>query len=167
MNEWGRARYGDPCRECGYDWTISQDATIALVTGLPASYAMMLAGSTGSERHPDLAWSVTAYVCHVADNLRIGAERLAGVARGASPRVAAYDENLLADARRYDEMALQAALWSLERAVIDWLDAVEQAKAKQVLLVHPERGELTVSDAVCFTAHDAFHHRWDIERSLH
>jgi len=34
------------------------------------------------------------------------------------------------------------------------------------VLVHPERGEQTVLDVVGSNAHDAYHHRWDIERSL-
>lgn len=42
----------------------------------------ILEGRTGSERHPDLAWSVGAYVCHINDNLRIWAERLVAFALG-------------------------------------------------------------------------------------
>ena len=38
---------------------------MALVADLPATYAHVLTGASGRERHPDLAWSVTAYVCHV------------------------------------------------------------------------------------------------------
>ena len=166
MNDWGRAKYGDPCRECGFSWGMSLQEAIVLVTDLPDSYAGTLRGANGSERHPDLAWSVCAYVCHVADNLGIGAERLMGVVRGAPSRIPAYDENLLAEARRYEEVALEAALWSLERSVGDWREAVKQADRKQVTLLHPERGELTVADAALFSTHDAFHHHWDIQRSL-
>jgi methionyl-tRNA formyltransferase len=50
------------------------------MSGLTAAYGEVLAGATGSEQLPELAWSVGAYVCHVADNLRIWTERLMGVA---------------------------------------------------------------------------------------
>jgi len=166
VNDWGKSKYGDPCRECGFSWAMSPQAVIALVTDLPDSYSAMLRGADGSEQHPDLAWSVRAYVWHVADNLRIGAERLMGVVRGAPSRIPAYDENLLAKARRYEEMALEAALWSLTRSVRDWREAVKQADRKQVTLLHPERGVLTTAEAALFNAHDAFHHGWDIQRSL-
>ena len=118
------------------------------------------------ERHGDLSWSVVAYVCHVGDNLRIWAERLAGVALGAPATVAAFDENLLAQARVYDGVALTGALWSLERAATQWVDAVGLAAEADVTLVHPERGALSLRDVILSNAHDVAHHRWDIERSL-
>jgi hypothetical protein len=71
----------------------------AIVAGLPAALAVDLRGARGQERIPGLAWSVTAYVAHVGDNLRIWAERLAGITAGAATAVAGYDENELATAR--------------------------------------------------------------------
>jgi hypothetical protein len=138
-----------------------------LVVDLPDSYAELLADATGNERHPDLGWSVCEYVCHVGDNLRIWAERLMGVVRGASPEVGGYDENELADARNYERIPLPAAMWSLLRSVDDWQTSVELSRRAGVVLAHPERGRQTVSDVVLSNAHDAFHHRWDIVRSLH
>ena len=43
---------------------------------------------------------------HVADNLRIFAERLEGVFAGAPTTLAAYDQDELAAARNYDAMSL-------------------------------------------------------------
>jgi hypothetical protein len=166
VSDWGRALYGDPCRECGFEWSTSLEDATTLVRNLPTSYEEVVAGAAGSERHRELAWSVTAYVCHVSDNLRIWAERLAGVAGGGQREVVAYDENALAAARRYEDVSLQAALWSLERAVVDWLIAVEQANDVEVVLLHSERGRQTVIDVVRSTAHDAFHHLWDVRRTL-
>ena len=77
-----------------------------------------------------------------------------------------YDENTLADVRNYGKIPLQSALWSLARSADDWVSAVEAAPAFGVVLVHPERGELELSDVVLSNAHDACHHRWDIERTL-
>ncbi len=166
MSEWGRATYGDPCRECGFDWSLSQAEAIALVSATPSRYAELLRGCHGSQRHPDLDWSAGAYVCHVSDNLRIWAERLAGHALGAVGSVVAYDSDQLARARIYEHVPVEGALWSLNRAAGDWNEAVRLALQNGVVLVHPERGEQTVLDVSRNNAHDAHHHEWDIRRSL-
>jgi len=102
----------------------------------------------------------------VGDNLRIWAERLVGISRGASPAVPRYDEALLAEARVYEDVALQGAIWSLERAAEDWQSAVDEATAAGVVLIHPDRGEQSLLDVIRSNAHDAFHHQWDIQRSI-
>jgi hypothetical protein len=166
VNGWGRSAYGDPCRECGFDWSTRADQAVTLVSDAPRSYAARLDAATGDERHPALAWPVTAYVCHVSDNLRIWAERLVGSARGHDQSCGGYDENALAEARGYRSISLPAALWSLGRAVEAWEDAVAETSTRGAVLVHPDRGGLTRDDVVVANAHDCFHHRWDIERSL-
>jgi hypothetical protein len=166
MNDWGASVYGDPCRECGYTWTISLADGVSLVASLPFDYGELVAGWSGREQHPSLTWSVNGYVLHVADNLRIWAERLMGVVDGVPLAVGHYDENKLADARNYKAIPIQTAMWSLTRSVEDWLSSVEAAPTAGVILVHPVRGELTLSDVVLSNAHDALHHHWDIERTL-
>ena len=166
MSEWGRVTYGDPCRECGFDWSLSQQDAVDLVAQIPELFGELVRGKDVSKRHPDLSWSVLEYVCHVVDNLRISAERLVGVAAGASRDISTYDQDLLAVARNYAAVPLEGALWSLERAVSDWKDAMETASRAGVVLLHPERGDQTVLDVCVNNAHDATHHRWDIERTL-
>jgi DinB superfamily len=166
MNDWGASVYGDPCRECGFTWAVSMPDALAHISNIPSVYHALLADRSGRERHPGLGWSVAEYVSHVADNLRIWAERLMGVVEGGPPLVGHYDENELAHARHYREIPLPAALWSLTRSVDDWLTAVEASADSGVVLVHPERGELTRSDVVLANAHDALHHQRDIERTL-
>ena len=166
MSEWDRTVYGDPCRECGFSWSISQADAASLVANIPARYGELLDGRDASLRHPDLSWSVGAYVCHVADNLRIWAERLAGIALGTTGQVGAYDQDDLARVRNYDRIPLEAGFWSLTRAVADWHDAVALATDRQVVMEHPERGSLSVLDVVRSIAHDAHHHAWDIQRSV-
>ena len=77
-----------------------------------------------------------------------------------------YDEKKLADARNYEDIPVPAAMWSLTRSVEDWLSSVEAAPSSGVVLVHPVRGELTLSDVVLSNTHDALHHQWDIERTV-
>jgi hypothetical protein len=166
MSDWGRVTYGDPCGECGFRWDITMEQAVATVTAVPSDMGRMLSGSDGTQRHPDLGWPAVAYVCHVSDNLRIWAERLAALAAGDSRPVPRYDQDLLARARSYDEVALAGALWSLDRAVRDWSDAVAQADRAGVTLVHPDRGAQSVLDVARSNAHDAWHHCRDIARSV-
>ncbi|HTU36971.1 MAG TPA: hypothetical protein VMF35_03080 [Acidimicrobiales bacterium] len=102
----------------------------------------------------------------MTDNTSIWAERLIAVARGADPHVVPYDPDLLADARRYNDVALEGALWSFRVAVEQWLGAVDEAGAAGVVLSHSERGDMELTDVVASNAHDAFHHRWDVTRIL-
>lgn len=166
MEMWGATLYGDPCRECAYDWSISPDTAVQLVAAIPDRYAALLAGATGVERHPDLGWTVGGYVCHVVDNLRIWAERLAAAALGPQCEAPGYDENLLAQARNYSLVPLAGALWSLRSAAKDWVTVVAMGLEQDIVVVHSGRGEQRAGDVARNNAHDAHHHEWDIGRSL-
>ena len=76
--------YGDPCRACGYSWTQDVDSLVTEVLELGSTYRSALAGCAGTARHADLGWCASAYVAHVADNLRVHGERMAAGAHGAS-----------------------------------------------------------------------------------
>lgn len=164
MNEWGRRTFGDPCRECAYDWSLSRAEVCALVGAVPGRYAQILEGCDGTEQIEELDWPATAYVCHVADNLRIWAERLVASSAGMEVKIAPYDNELLAVARNYAAVPLSGALWSLGRAVDDWLNAVALVENLDVILVHPDRGPQDALDTARNNAHDAFHHSWDLTR---
>ena len=165
MDRWAGALYGDPCRECSFAFSTGLDESLAYLAGIREEFSVLLADAQGTERHPDLSWSVGSYVCHVADNVRIWAERLVGSAAGAKT-VGAYDDNLLAAARSYSDVPLAAALWSIGRASGDWQAAVAVVSREGVIVVHRERGEMLLEDIARSVTHDAFHHAWDIRRSL-
>lgn len=171
VDEWSIATYGDPCRECGYPWSMTVVDIADLVDCLPDRYRTTTEHARGRERHHDLAWSLTAYVCHVADNLRIWAERLQGAIRGSTVDLRPYDENRLAEVRGYEAIDLQAALWSLTRAAGDWSATVLEARWREeagqpIRLVHPERGPLVLVEVARSNCHDAVHHHRDIMRIL-
>ncbi|MHB1444374.1 MAG: DinB family protein, partial [Acidimicrobiales bacterium] len=147
MTDWLKATYGDPCIECGFGWDLSRQEAEALVAGLPARLSAILRTATGHEKLPGLEWSVGSYVAHISDNLHIWAERVAGVTLGADPAVPRYDEAALGAARGYAALSLEGVLWSLERAVRDWLEAIRAAPV-DLRLDHPDRGELAVDDVV-------------------
>jgi hypothetical protein len=166
METWGAGLYGDPCAGCGFDWSLTAQEAIGIVERLRARYRELLNGLTGHERHPDLAWNPAAYVSHVTDNLRNWAERLAGARLSGAVDVPGYDPDLLAQARRYNEIAPAAALWSLEHATVAWSESVTAALADRVILRHATRGAQRAEDIARNNAHDAYHHAWDIERIL-
>ena len=165
MSDWGTRTYGQPCRECGFSWATPAGEAAAMVAAVPGRLAGIVAGATGGERHPDLGWTVTGYVAHVADNLRIWAERLAGITLGGSHAIVSFDEDALAAVRRYDALSLPGVRWTLERSVRDWGEAVAAAPA-DLVMEHSERGPIALDDVVRMTAHDAVHHVWDVERTL-
>ncbi|GAB3434878.1 hypothetical protein [Flindersiella endophytica] len=166
MEKWGAELYGNPCRACSFDFTMAPVEAVRQVKEIPAAYANRLAGATGTEKHPDLAWTVTAYVSHVADNLRGWAERLTGGYLAGDRRVPGYDPDLLSRARHYDDLSLAGALWSLQWAVAAWSEAVEAALAADTVLLHITRGVQRAEDVARNNAHDAHHHLWDIGRIL-
>lgn len=137
-----------------------------MVRAAPGSYQGWLARATGWERHPDLAWTAAAYVCHVTDNLRTWAERLAGGYLAADRAVAGYDPDLLSRARRYDQVSLAGALWSLRWAATAWTEAAEAALAASLVLQHATRGPQRAEDVARNNAHDTHHHLWDIARIM-
>lgn len=166
MSGWWIEVFGDPCRSCAYHWSVSLDAATARVSDCPKRLGALLHGHDGRERHPELSWTAKAYVAHVADNLRIWAERMAAASAGVTAQIGEYDDNLLAQARAYEQMPLEGALWSLGKAVDCWEESVAAADAKMVVLNHPVRGKLSVLDVVRSNCHDVVHHEWDIGRSL-
>jgi hypothetical protein len=113
-----------------------------------------------------LDWCAAEYLCHIVDNFRIWAERLAAAGQGAQVVLVPYDADALADARVYRNVPLEGSLWSLRRAERDWRDAVRVADSSGAVLVHPERGEQSVEEVVRGNVHDAVHHHWDIARSI-
>ncbi|MFE7119443.1 DinB family protein [Streptomyces sp. NPDC057654] len=166
MEKWGASLYGNPCGGCGFEWSLTPEEAIRIVEGLPAHGRGLLAGRTGYERHPDLGWTPAAYLSHITDNLRNWAERLAGARLSGAVDVPGYDPDLMAEGRNYNEIAMAAALWSLERAADAWAESVTAALAAGVVLRHATRGAQRAEDVARNNAHDGHHHLWDIERIL-
>jgi hypothetical protein len=166
VDSWGAPLYGEPCRECEFTWSAGLAATISLMRGIPDSVDDLVEDATGTERLPDLGWNVSGYIAHMTDNTRIWSERMIAVARGADAHVVPYDPDLLAESRRYNDVALQGAKWSLRVAVDTWLDAVAEASLAGVVMLHSERGAMEIFDVVASNAHDALHHCWDLTRIL-
>jgi hypothetical protein len=164
MADFGPDLYGQPCRECGFSWDIAAPDAAALIADAPARYRELTQGFEGSEQPPGASWTVAGYVAHVADNVRIWAERLAGLARG-DGRVVPYDQDALAEVRSYRALPLVAVLFSFERAAADWAAIWDEvADRDDLVLEHPEMGAQPMRGVIALVAHDVAHHAWDVGR---
>jgi hypothetical protein len=166
VEPWGSPLYGDPCRECGFAWSLSPHDAIAFVVSAPDRLNAQLAGTDGRAQHPALGWNATGYIAHIADNLRIWSEQLAGVLAGGDAHVPGYDEKLLAEARHYNDIPLASTLWAVRESVTSWAPVVTAAVDRGVVLLHAGRGDHRSADIVLSNTHDLHHHEHDIARCL-
>ncbi|EFC85061.1 maleylpyruvate isomerase N-terminal domain-containing protein [Parafrankia sp. EUN1f] len=166
MELWGAALYGDPCRDCQFDWRIDMVHAVTLVAASPAEIDRRSGGAVGGERWSAEGWSVAEYVSHMADNLRNWAERVQGARLAGVTDIAGYDQDELARVRRYDRIPLAAARWALGISAPAWVDVMRSALAEGVVVHHATRGEQRAADIVRNNAHDVWHHLWDIDRAL-
>ncbi len=169
MTAWGIATYGDPCRGCGFGWALDEAAADRMVAAGTVAFIDAVAGAGGATAGAGEGWGVTAYTLHLADNLRVWAERLVGLAAGRTA-IVPYDQDLLAEVRSYRRLPGEAALWSLERATGDWFCALDlvgaagRVAAEPLALLSEERGRLTVGDCRRLLAHEVHHHLADVRR---
>ena len=166
MEPWGAALYGDPCAQCGFDWSLTPQQAVRRVSDWSAHLAGATPGADGSERRPEGGWSVTEYVSHVGDNLRQWSERVQSARLARQPDVAGYDPDALAASRGYAALPLAVAAWSSALAAATWAEVLEQALLEKVDLEHATRGRQTAADVARNNCHDAHHHLWDIRRIL-
>lgn len=162
MNGYNRSRFGDPCRTCGFDWSTDSETCRHIVDNAAVRFSVLLSGRAGSEQDGGLEWNARAYVAHVADGMRIWAERVAAVALGAADPIVTYDESVLGEVRGYQGLALQGGLWSLERASGDWQAAEALSEGTDLVLDHPEQGPIGLSEVRRIVAHDVEHHAFDL-----
>jgi DinB superfamily len=103
------------------------------------------------------------YVWHLVDVLRIGAERLLTLRLDPTRGIPCWDENLLAEARRYAQLSPGVGLAALEVAARQWLDTV--AETPDADIEHPQYGTLSTADLIRRNAHEVQHHLGDIRSS--
>lgn len=151
------------CSECGFDWSSPRDDTVAVVEALAGRAGIALGRVRDPRRRDPGRWSAAMYVWHLVDVLRIGTERLVTLALDPAAGVACWDENLLAEARRYEQLSPVAGLAVLASTASEWVRTAEAAPDGEV--THPVFGTLSTADVVARNAHEAFHHLLDIRRA--
>lgn len=153
MEPWGAALYGDPCRECGFDWSLTPLDAVTWVRVLETRIREAVGSLTGDERLE--GWSVSQYVSHVGDNLHQWAERVQAARLAGQTQVAGYDPDTLATARGYEFIPLAMALWSAGKAAERWVEVLTAAVNEGVELEHATRGRQRAEDIARNNCHDA------------
>lgn len=164
MELWGAALYGDPCRECGFDWAITAPQAITAVVQSPAAFEQALTDGPPDARVPQLGWSAAGYVRHVADNLEMSSYRLNQARLDGCLTIPGYDADLLAAARGYATATRAASLLALRRSAQAWAEDARAAVAAGVVVQHATRGPQAADEMVRSNAHDALHHLHDVRR---
>ena len=152
------------CAECGFDWECPRQEAVAVVARGPAAVAAALAGVRDPVRRAGARWSASMYVWHLVDVLRIGSERLLTVAHDPGYGIPCWDENALAEVRRYQQLSPGVGLLALAAAQREWSRAATAAPAG-AQVSHPEFGTLTTVDVIRRNAHEVRHHLMDINRA--
>jgi hypothetical protein len=152
------------CAECGFDWMCARQDAVGLVTRGPDAATAALAGVPDPMRRTGARWSASMYVWHLVDVLRIGAERLLTLAHDPGRGVTCWDENALAQVRRYQQLSPGVGLIALRSAAREWAQAARAAPS-DAEVSHPEFGPLGAVDIIRRNAHEVRHHVLDISRS--
>jgi hypothetical protein len=151
------------CAECGFDWEAARQEAVALVAAGPGRAAAALAGVPDPLRRDGERWSASMYVWHLVDVLRIGTERLLTLAIDPARGIPCWDENALAEVRRYQQLSPGVGLVVLRSAAREWAQAAE-AGPVTAEVSHPQFGTLTAVDVIRRNAHEVRHHLMDITR---
>lgn len=166
MELWGSALFGQPCRQCGFDWSLGPEEAVAMIAEAPAAVESRVQLGRGDERRAAGGWSVSEYVSHVSDNLRYWAERIQAARLAGVQEVVGYDPDDLARVRGYATLPVEAALWSLRVSCATWVPVMRAALQDMVPLRHATRGQLAAEDIARNNSHDQFHHLWDMDEIL-
>jgi hypothetical protein len=103
------------------------------------------------------------YVWHLVDVLRIGVERLLTLSHDPERGITCWDENALAEARRYEQLSPAVGLIVLRSAAREWSGAAQAAPA-EAQVRHPRFGALGALEIIRRDAHEVHHHLMDIRR---
>lgn len=153
------------CAGCGFDWNIDRPAATGLVAHAPQNAATALACINDPTERRDERWSAAMYVWHLVDVLRIGAERLLTLSHDPGRGIACWDENALAEARRYQQLSPVVGLTVLRSAAKEWAETAKSAPG-DVEVGHPRFGSLGALEIIRRNAHEVQHHLLDINRYL-
>jgi hypothetical protein len=154
------------CSECRFDWDESdyEDLVGQCVRGV-AVFGEVLSKIDPAEAVEPGLWSASRYVWHTVDVLRFGTERLWTLSADPAFGVPAWDENVVAVTRAYDQLSPVVGLIAMIDAVGSWRTAALEAP-HDVSTPHPQAGAICAFDIVQRNAHEVCHHLWDIQRSL-
>jgi hypothetical protein len=152
------------CAECGFDWEIACQAAIELVAQAPDGAAAAMTAIEDPMRRTGDRWSASMYVWHLVDVLRIGTERLLTLVHDPGRGITCWDENALAEARRYQLLSPAVGLIVVRSAAQAWATTAAVAPA-DLQVRHPQFGLLGAVEIIRRNAHEVHHHVMDINRA--
>ena len=154
------------CAECAFDWDEREYTTlVGQCVRDVAVFGGVLSRVDPAEAVEPGLWSASRYVWHTVDALRFGTERLWTVSADPAFGVPAWDENVVAEVRAYDELSPVVGLIALIAAAEAWRAAALEAP-HDTSTVHSEAGSICAYDIVQRNAHEVCHHLWDVRRAL-
>jgi hypothetical protein len=151
------------CAECGFDWNLARSDAMELVVQVPDAAATAIVRLPDPCRRSGAPWSAAMYVWHLVDVLRIGTERLLTLTHDPEHGITCWDENALAEERRYEQLSPAVGLIVLQSAAREWSSAAQAAPA-EVEVRHPQFGALGAVEIIRRNAHEVHHHLMDIRR---
>lgn len=151
------------CTECGFDWTMARKAAIDRVAHAPDTATDSVRRIQDPMQRLGQRWSASMYVWHLVDVLRIGTERLLTLIHDPGRGITCWDENDLAEARRYHQLSPAVGLIGLRMAARDWAETASNAPA-EATVSHPRFGTLGALEIIRRNAHEIHHHLKDIDR---
>jgi hypothetical protein len=149
------------CAECGFDWDIARGSAIDLVAQVPDAAATAFAHIREPAQRTGDRWSASMYLWHLVDVLRIGTERLLTLTHDPDRGITCWDENALAEARRYQQLSPAVGLVVLRSATREWANSASNAPVETVI-EHPQFGTLGAVEIIRRNAHEVHHHLIDI-----
>ena len=152
------------CAECGFDWQITRQDAIELVAQAPDGAGAAITGIEDPARRSGERWSASMYVWHLVDVLRIGTERLLTLTHDPDRGITCWDENALAEIRRYQQLSTAVGLLVLRSAAQAWTTAAVMAPGN-VQVRHPRFGSFGAVEIIRRDAHEVHHHLMDIKRA--
>jgi hypothetical protein len=152
------------CAECGFDWQMARQDAIELVAQAPDAAAAAISGLKDPAQRAGGRWSASMYVWHLVDVLRIGTERLLTLTHDPDRGITCWDENTLAEARRYQQLSPAVGLIVLRSATEAWTTTAAVAPAG-LEVRPPQFGTLGAVEIIRRNAHEVHHHLMDINRA--
>jgi hypothetical protein len=152
------------CAECGFHWEMSRQHATELVAQVPDAAAAVITRIQDPTQRIGNRWSVSMYVWHLVDVLRIGTERLLTLTHDPDRGITCWDENALAEVRRYQQLSPVVGVIVLRSAAQAWTTTAVVAPA-DIQVRHPQFGTLGALEIIRRNAHEVHHHLMDINRA--
>jgi hypothetical protein len=165
---------GGPCPDCGLDAAAVARADLGpSLLAEARSWEDDLAELTGDDealrRGPDPAtWSALEYACHVADVLRVFAERVRRCRTGDDPELGWWDHEAAVVEERYNEQPVAGVRARIADGAVDLalsLPRLDDPAAWQRAGTRRDLERFTIDALTRFALHESVHHRLDTRRS--